>query len=117
MRIGIRVAFMENCNIITDLERWIAFVDDPKNLYVSLFWRKLCNEFNVGSPPLPVVMPGADKGSFQLAWDTDELHLDVVLGKDDGDEWFFFNRITEESEEGFTNTGLKKFVELLVLVC
>jgi hypothetical protein len=101
---------------ILELERWIAFVDDPKNLYVSLFWRKLCNEFKVGSPSLPVVMPGADKGTFQLTWDTDKYHLDVVLSNYYGNEWFFLNRKTKESEEGLIDTDLNRFVELLKFI-
>ena len=96
---------------ISELQRWGQFIEEPRSRSVKEFWQKLCVYFN--GPPLPVAMPGAESGTMQLAWDTDELHLDVSLGSSDTDEWFFMNRKSGELQEGSVDFELTKFVGLL----
>lgn len=74
-------------------------------------WQKICIFLN--GPPLPVAMPGAESGTMQLAWDTDDLHLDVLLGSSDSDEWFFMDRRSGKLEEGSVDSNLTRFADLL----
>lgn len=59
-----------------------------------------------------MVMSGVDLDTFQLTWDNDDMHLDVILNSKE-DEWFFLNRKTQEVEEGLIKLNLDHFIELL----
>ena len=96
---------------ISELQRWGQFIEEPQSRNIKEFWQKICIYFN--GPPLPVAMPGAESGTMQLAWDTDDAHLDVLLGSSETDEWFFMDRKSGKFQEGTVDFELTKFVELL----
>lgn len=96
-------------NNLEDLIRWNLFINQIEHIFILNFWNKLKKFSNL---PLPVAMPGSIQGTFQLTWDTDDEHLDVILNLEQ-DEWFYLNRKTQFIEEGLLNLSLDRFIELL----
>ena len=96
---------------LAELQEWGNFIGRIENPHVASLWRRLCSLYR--GTPLPAAMPGADLGSFQLAWDTGTLHLNVLVSPAGELEWFFMDRATGDSDGGDLRSDLSQFVQRL----
>jgi hypothetical protein len=101
---------------IQGLQRWSSYLEELKrsgNQHVAALWQQLCGV--LGSVvPLPVAVPGVEKGKAHLCWDTKDQHLELKLSASGVRQWSYLDRATGAKREGTSVDGaIAEFVELL----